>query len=29
MLIEDYLMMIKIDKIRYLKAIVRKINGVS
>ena len=29
MLIEDYLMMIKIDKIRYLKAIVQKINGVS
>ena len=29
MLIDDYLMMIKIDKIRYLKAIVRKINGVS
>ena len=29
MLIEDYLMVIQIDKIRYLKAIVRKINGVS
>ena len=29
MLIEDYLMVIQIDKIRYLKAIVQKINGVS